>query len=541
MSGVMLLSLLLSQLIGCAPAPSPTQGPEATATVAAELTSTPAPEPTPVPADFVGLVRELPVTLDTAVKADNPTWKFAVAVYESLLEYKPGTLELEPALAESWEVSEDGTVYTFKLREGVKFHDGTTLDAEDVKVSFERAKELGQGSAWALADLKEIRVVDPMTVEFVIGTPSAQFPHAVTFFDIVSADAVTENEKDGDLAQAWLAEHEVGTGPYMLESWTVGEEMTLAKFDDYWRGWEGNHLEGSIILRQVAEAATQTMIMTAGEAHWADNITTEDADNLAQDPTKYTVSYYPALTVVQFLMNAAKPPLDDVRVRQALRYAFDYSGLAEDILAGHASIPRGYVNPLYPELDQTIPEEQQDLAKARELLAEAGYPDGGFTLSLQYFGPFDWERKAAELYISNLAELGIQLEITGVEAASFLAKVTSPDVNVRPDFVVAVNGGLVGTLDVMFSSTFYSKSTNWSHYGYVNPEFDRLLEAAMVETDEAERLDLYHQMQWILQEDSPAVNAVVTDAHQVFTADVKGYVPPAVREMVVDYYWLYLE
>lgn len=547
LSAMVLLAFVLGQVIACAPTPSPTAAPEATPAVAAEATPTPLPEasPTPVPevtpappATFVGLVRNHPRTLDPAIGTDFPHWKFYVGPYEPLIDMKPGTMEMEPCLATSWEASEDGTVYTFKLREGVKFHDGTTLDAEDVKVSIERIKEINLGSAWALADVKEVRVVDPLTVEIVLDKPSVPFVYGMPMFYIVSAEAVKEHEKEGDLAQGWLTEHEAGTGPYMLKSWTLGEELVLTKFDDYWGGWEGKHVD-RVITRLVEEAATQAIMLEGGEGHWGDSISHEDAEKMAKDP-RFTVLFEPSMSLMWFMMDTTQPPLDNVKLRRAIRYAFDYKTMVEDAMRGHADLAWGYMLSIFPEHDSTLPKEHQDLEKAKELLAEAGYPGGGgLELDLIYFAPLEWERKGAELLQSNLAELGITLHITGEPWATMIEKGKNPDL--KPDIIMWTASGDTVSPDSGFSKTWWSKSTHWSNYGYSNPEVDRLIEAAKVEFDEAKRTELYHQLQWLLEEDSPCINAFNTHWCQVFTSNLKGYIQIPLRYAIIDYYLVYFE
>jgi peptide/nickel transport system substrate-binding protein len=544
-----MLVIALSQVIACAPAPEPTEPPEPTAAPAAEEpTAVPvAEEPTAAPvveeeppaaSEFVGLVRNHPERLDPHVGNDNPFWKFMIGVYEPLVGLVPGSMELTPALAESWQVSDDGTEYTFKLREGVKFHDGTILDAEDVKVSLDRIKEIGLGYAWALEGVDQIEVVDPMTVKLDLAEPSATFIDAMPLFLIVSADAINEHEVDGDLGQAWLAENVAGTGPYMLDSWTLGEQIELTKFEDYWAGWEGDHVD-RVVTRLVEEPGTQTLIVEAGDAHWGDSISLEDAGAMEEDPSSFKVLRNPSPNLLWFVLNTDMPPLDDVKVRQAIRYAFDYESVVNDILNGHARIPKGYLLPEFREHDPSIPEEHQDMAKAKELMAEAGYPDGGFSFELLFFPSVEHERRAAELFQANLAELGIDVELTGELWAATVEKATNPDI--RPGSILWFANPETSSPDSGLWKTFHCDSGHWSNYGYCNAEVDRLLEEAATELDEAKRTDLYRQVQQVLQEDSPAVNAYIEETFKVFSSDVEGYTYLPMHPDVVDYYLISLK
>ena len=486
---------------------------------------------------FVGLVRNHPQTLDPAIGSDNPHLKFYIAAYEPLIDYKPGSVavkDLTGVLATSWTISSDATTYTFKLRPGVRFHDGATLTPDDVKLSFERMRKINRGNAWALADLKDVQVVDRQTVRITLNRPSAAFLQAVPLVYIVSSKAVRDNERDGDLAQDWLRTRAAGTGPYKFDEWQRDQQLILSRFDQYWGGWSGRHFD-RLVLRLVADQSTQRQIQEAGESDWADSVSAEDADQLAAG-NKAQVHWNPSTFLLWLTMDTSKPPFNDVRVRRAMRHAFDYRATANRILRGHGKIPKGYVLPMFPEHDPSIGEERRDAGKAKQLLVEAGYGQGKpLSFTAMYFAPLDWERQALEAFGAHLRQLGGEIRMDGKPFATMIAAASSPQ---RPDMMFWTAGVPTGSLDSVFSQTWHSSSSHWSRYGYSNRQLDGIIEAARAEPNEAKRIQLYRQAQRILEADSPAVNAVIQDWSQVFSVRVQGFVHLPLTPAIVDYYLL---
>src|SRR5574338_80272 len=164
-------------------------------------------------------------------------------IYEPLVGLQRDTLKTEPVLATSWQVSADQKVYTFRLRRGVKFHDGTTFNASAVKASIERIKHFKRGPAWLGASVKEVRGVDEYTAQVILTQPDIAFREGLPYIYMVSPAAIKRNERTpGDLAPEWFIDNSAGTGPYRIERWNRGDRLTLTKFDDYWRGWNGRHV-----------------------------------------------------------------------------------------------------------------------------------------------------------------------------------------------------------------------------------------------------------------------------------------------------------
>jgi len=489
---------------------------------------------------FTAAQRNQPTTLDPAIGSDAPSTKYLIAAYEPLVRNRFGTLDerhLEGVLATSWDISSDGLRYTFHLRPGVKFHDGSQLDAESVKVSIERMKTINLGNAYVLSAVQEVNAVSPLTVQITLSEPYAPFIQALTLVYIVSSTAVKEHQVNGDLAQGWFRDHEAGSGPYRLDSWQLGQQMQLSAFPDYWRGWSGNHAK-TLILRLVAEPATQRLLVQSGEVDWADSITTDDIIALRQDKA-VREQRSPGLAVFYLMMNTKKPPLADVRVRQALVAAFPYDQMLKGVLHGLMSPANGYLAPGFPEHDHGAP-AQFDLARARQLLGDAGYSKGGFTLTLVYFNPLDYESLGSQLFADQLQNLGITLKLQGLPWASLLQRKSDPDIAQEPDLVFYNVTPGFGSPDSILYPTFYSKSTHWGHFNYANPKVDAMLDQARRTLNASQRTALYVQIQRQLRADTPGIPLMLWDIVNVYSARVTHADVASTSAFVIDYYTIQL-
>jgi peptide/nickel transport system substrate-binding protein len=413
------LAIMLGLLTACVPAatPAPVQNP-------APATSVPATEAAPTAAapqvndsDLKTLIVLTPLdtqTLDPAVNYDFSGGFFLLNCYEGLVK-AVGSKEakITPALAESWEISPDGLTYTFKVRQSVKFHDGTPLNAEAVKYSFDRLLAMKMGAVGNFTSIDKIEVVDDQTVKFVLKAPFPSFLLALTSMwgpIVVSPTAVKAHETNGDMGQAWLAENDAGTGPYKVEKWERNQQLTLVRNPDYWGGWGDKFLE-KIIVRFVPETTTMREMIEKGDADVAVGMSSiQDLDALAKT-AGVVVEEFPAMSIREVRINTTKPPLDDVRVRQALAWSFDYDQAANGILGGHAirmdSITaKGVAGYYKPSFMYT-----KDLEKAKQLLADAGHPDGGFSLDYIWLSGLDVDRQIGEMWQADLKQLGIDLKI----------------------------------------------------------------------------------------------------------------------------------
>src|SRR5829696_7833882 len=305
----------------------------------------------------------------------------ALLVYEMLLILKgESTDEFNPMLAESWEVSEDQSTYTFKLHSDAMFHDGTPANAQAVKDSYTRWIELEGSPVNVITRFcdspDKMEVVDDTTLRFNLGNPQPLFLAAMASSygpSVISPTAIAENATEDDpYAHEWAKGSAVGSGPYILESNSVNEGLVLKKFDGYHRGWEGNHFD-QIIFRVVPEDATRRQVLERGEADAAAfNLTLDAVDAMRSNPDLQVVEY-PTTAVSWVIMNA--PRLLTKEVRQGLSYAFPYDDVINVVFKGLmkrngpiADNVRGY--------DPDVFLYQTDLDKAKELILSGGFKEG---------------------------------------------------------------------------------------------------------------------------------------------------------------------
>jgi len=400
-----------------APAEQPTQAPAAEPTkeeVKEEPTK--APEPTEPPKEEA---KTTPKVLKIANTANITTWDpiksfsteaaYMANMYEQLLRINPPGADekFTPLLAESWEKSDDGTVWTFHLRKGVKFHDGEPLTSEAVKMSIEAAADHG-GASFIWAPLDTIETPDDYTAVFNLkyAAPLDLIASSLYGAWIVSPKALKAAEENPDYFEQGV---EAGTGPYMLESYTPDQEVLFTKFDDYWGGWDDKKFD-KVLVQIVPEAVTQQQMLEGGEVDLVTRIPQENYDTFRNNPD-YEVITEPSFFNYVGFFNTLRPPLDNVKVRQALSYATPYQDIIDIGAKGLGTQSRGPVPKGVWPWSEEVKQYTTDMDKAKQLLADAGYPDGGFKLVLTYAAENATEEAFAPLLKDAWGELGVDVEL----------------------------------------------------------------------------------------------------------------------------------
>jgi peptide/nickel transport system substrate-binding protein len=510
--------IVLGMLSACGPAPA-TTAPAATAAGAQGAAS-----------DTTTLIVLTPAdtqTLDPAVNYDFSGGYLLINCYEGLVKAEGSdAAKIVPSLAESWEMSDDGLTYTFKLRSGAKFHDGTPVNAEAVKYSFDRLLALKMGAAGNFTSIDKIEALDDSTVKFTLKAPFNSFLLALTSMwgpVVVSPTAVKAHEKDGDMGQAWLAENDAGSGPYKVEKWERNQQLTLVRNPDYWGGWGEKYLE-KIIIRFVPETTTMRLMIEKGDADVAVGMSSiEDLDALAKTPG-VVVEEFAAMSIRDLRMNTTKKPLDNVMVRQALAYSFDYDQAANGVMGGHAVrldsvTAKGVAGYYKPSFEYT-----KNLDKAKQLLADAGYPGGGFSLDYIWLSGLDVDRQLGEMWQADLKTIGIDLKIQEMPLNTWWEAQANPET--APQMMMGQWGldyaDATSQIWLMYYSGNFPPSGS-NYYYYKNEQVDKLLEQARVETDQAKLDQLYQQAVELIYTDSPEVWALQTNERIVHRAAVQGY------------------
>lgn len=447
--------------------------------------------------------------------------------YEPLVEEVRGTTELEPWLAESYEVP-DAKTYIFKIREGVKFADGTDLNAEAVVYSYERAMAFVSSISTLVQEIESVEATDDMTVTIRLKTENSGFLYNVAKIGIISPSWCKENEKDGDWAQEYCARNTCGTGAYQVTDFEEDQYYTMTKFDDYWKGWKDNQID-TIQTLIVKDNATQIQMLNSGEVDKLQIPITENLDILEANP-KIDVLTAQSLQTNIFTFNTQKTPFDNKLVRQAVTLAMDYEGVKDNVYNGKATIPTGFMPELFAEHNKNIPQESQNMEKAKELMKESGV--GECKIAVHLCEGSDDQVQMAQILQSNLAELGITLEVKVMPWLSMVEENASPDT--APEMSALNMGAFTGDsvffLKQNFHSMYSGQPYNWCFYE--NKEFDQLIDQAAATVDENEKKDLMGQAQQILVDDCAALYITSPDSVEAINNLYKGF-----KIHPLDYYY----
>jgi peptide/nickel transport system substrate-binding protein len=453
----------------------------------------------------VGLVAE-PVNLDPPQVTDLNSNRVGRRIVETLVTFPEESTQVVPGLAESWTISKDGLQYTFKLRRGIAFHDGTPLNAEAVKFSIERqinpnhpAYKLGKYpfANYFFGNVKAVEVLSDERVAFLLNEPRASFLAVLTAgaASIVSPTAVMKWGPD-------YPNHPVGTGPFRFASWDRGQRVVLEKNPAYWK--YPVKVERVIYRPIVEDQARLTELLTGG----LDLIVGVPADNVGQleKNSKITLLKQVGAHVWYLGMNNQKKPFDDKRVRQALNYAVNKDAIVNDVLKGTGAASKGPVLPGTWGADGALKAYPYDPERAKKLLAEAGYPNG-FTTTL--WVPESGSGMQAPVAMStvmqsNLKAVGVNVSLQTMEWGAYLAKLRTKEQEL---FALSWMAGTEDPDMVMYPLLH---SSQWTPVGpnralYKNTRFDALLQQARLTTDQAKRAQLYKEAQRILVDDAPWV------------------------------------
>lgn len=463
-------------------------------------------------------------TLDPAIAFSSDGLEFVRNVYEGLLEYVPASTELRPALAESWEVSEDGLTYTFTLRQGVKYHDGADFNAEAAKMGLDRIKEINQGPASLMTDISSIEAVDAQTLKITLSRPNVFFLGVLPKLPLVSPQAIEANKTDADpWANDFFATNGVGTGPYKFDSWNKGSQIVMVKNTGYWQEWLP-YTADRVILRVDADISTALQLLGQGQIDMLGAVGPDDSI-AAKDLPGVKLIEQPQFQVSILTLNTNNKPLDNVKVREAIKYAFDYQAFA-DFFQGLGETPTGPLPKNAEGVDPSLPVQKQDLEKAKQLLAEAGYPDGGFKLRYLGLKGLSYEEFAGTLLQQNLAELGIELEQILVPwpqmPPTMADKATAPDISYLNQSMFTNDPTFILRTSYFSGNTADKSGYNWSYY--VDAEVDKWLDEIPTIQDEQERTEALYNLQQKIVGDVPALYVVTPTLAQPVRENIEGAV-----------------
>ncbi len=450
-------------------------------------------------------------TFDPHFTTDTATEVLNKNLYNNLVRFN-AKMEIVPDLATKWVVSPDGLAWTFDLRDGVKFHDGTAFNAEAVKVNFERVLDQKTGSPRrsVLGMIKSIEAISPTRVKITTAYPTGSFlqqlAHPVAA--IISPAAIAKYGKD-------LSRNPVGTGPFKLKEWVSGDKIVMERNASY---FEGAPRIGQLVWKIVPEDSSRTMMVESDQADVALRIPVADLQRL-RAKSDLSLLEGPTVMTMYVALNNSRGPLKDVRVRQALNYAVDKEALVKYIvgnlgIVADAPISQstwGYAKiGAYPF----------DRAKAKELLKQAGYAKG-FEMELWTpVGRYLMDRQVAENLQAQLGEVGITVKIRPWEFQALMAEVKKGQF----DSVLLGWSPSTGDADQGLYPVFHSSQfpPNSNRAFYSNPQVDKLLVDAQRATNAQVRLDLYRQAEKTIMDEAAWLFLYYPKQVVVTRANVKG-------------------
>lgn len=469
--------------------------------------------------DIVVTYKDDVATLDPAIGYDWQNWSMIKSLFDGLMDYEPGTTNLRPGLAESYEIAEDGQAFTFKLRSDVKFHNGREMTADDVKYSLDRVTnpatqspgagffgsikgydQMADGSATAL---EGVSVVDPMTIKIELSRPDATFLHvmALNFASIVAKEAVMEAGDD-------FGKSPVGTGAFKLEEWTIGQKLVFAKNADYWR--KGLPYLDTITFEVGQEPIVALLRLQKGEVDIpGDGIPPAKFQEVMADPEqKARVIEGGQLHTGYITLNVKMPPFDNLDVRKAVNMAINKERITQ-VINGRAVPATQPLPPTMPGYTDGYDGYPFDPDGAKALLAKAGFPDG-FETELFVMNT-DPNPRIAQAIQQDLANIGIKAAIQSLASANVIAAGGEED-----QAPMIWSGGMAWIADFPDASNFYGPILGcdgatvggWNWSWYCNEELDAMAtkadsitEASMVD----DRLKMWSDVYMAVMEDAPWV------------------------------------
>lgn len=469
------------------------------------------------PRDTVVMAKQIDdiITFDPAESFEFSGSEAVGNIYDKLLTFDPGNVaDIRGQLAERWTVSEDGKTYSFTLREGVRFHSGNPVTAEDAAFSLQRAVLLDKQPAFIIAQFgftkdnvrERIRATDGRTL--VITTDK---PYAPTFFyycltasvgGIVDKATVLKNEKDGDLGNAWMKSNSAASGPYRLRRWEPKESYTLEANAEYWDGAPKNK---RVVVRHVAEAAAQRLLLEKGDVDFARNLEKDqiagiagNADLAVQEGVKGTIFYLG--------LNQKNETLRKPEVREALKWLVDYQGIQDNLLKGkyqthQAFLPKGFMGAIDAK------PHAFDLEKGKALLAKAGVPNGfAVTMDVRNVSPYT---DVAQAIQANWAKAGVKLDLIPGDGKQTLTKYRARNHDIYigewgPDYQDPHTNAQTFAMNPDNADEGRTKTLAWRNAWDI-PAMTKETEAAVVERDAAKRAAIYEDIQRRHQAESPFV------------------------------------
>lgn len=453
-----------------------------------------------------------PTYIDPAVGSDYSSSSALVNLYDTLV-YPAVDGTPMAHVATSWEISPDGLVWTFHLRDDVLFHDGTPLTAEDVKFSMDRITTIGEGYGFLFVGrIDHTEVVDEHTVRFYLVKPFGPFLSTLYRLYILNKDLVEANIKRpgpygdiGDYGKEFLLTHDAGSGPYIVKEFRVEEELVMVKNPNYWLPIDPEAPDELRFIGTTEPATIRTM-MARRELEISDQWQPQEALQALDNIEGVDIAAFSPGTEFYLMINTKKPPTDDIHFRRAMAWATDYATVVEHIFPG-AIQARGPVPQNLPGADPNVFQFHRDLDKAREELAQSKY----YGQLDQYEVEFHWiaevpdEEKVALLFMANMAEIGINVKVVKVPWMSVVEAMAKPETS--PNVVSIFVSAHLPEAGSFLESRYHSSSApTWEQNEWLlDPKLDAMIEDALATIDRNERFAKYKEIQHYIMELCPSI------------------------------------
>jgi len=444
-----------------------------------------------------------PRGLDPAMVDDGESAKVIVNVYETLVKYKEDSTEIEPGLATDWQMSPDGKEWVFNLRKGVKFHDGTDFNAEAVKFTIDRQLPPQRTddmpyASFTFGPVKEVQVLDTYKVKIILTEPYAPFLANLAMAlaaPIVSPTAVEKYGED-------FNNNPVGTGPYKFVKWDKGQQVVLEAFKDY---WGDQPKTPKVVFKITKENSVRATELMTGAADIIDGVDPSDIKKLQESKMQVAMDAGMNINYMCFLCD--KPPFNNAKMRQAVSYAINKDELVKALYQDTAQVAPSILPDFIPGFDESLKGIPYDPQKAKQLLAEAGYPNGLEVNMITYSNPRPYNavggEKLAAAVQSQLAKVGVKANIQPYPWKEYKDALFKADgVNLAFYGWTGDNGDPDNFLSLLESKEIESTLNSAK---YSNPQVDNLLVQARQNLDANQRMVTYQQLQQIVEQEAPWV------------------------------------
>ena len=480
----------------------------------------------------VRLTNAWPCYIDPAIAADFASSVSVANLYDTLV-FPTHDGEVIPHLAESWTISEDGLTYVFKLRSGVKFHDGSDLKAEDVKFSMDRLLAIGQGYSYIFKPvIDSVEANDDYTVTFKLKKTFGPFLYSLVRLYVLNKDLVMANIEQndeygdlGDYGKRWLLTNDAGSGPYQVQEMKLEEYLHAVRFADYWKPFDPNAPDSFRNIGITETATVRTLIQKREleisdfrqPAEFYDNVSKVDGINVAKlfgGSTLFT------------MMHTKKAPTDDVHFRKALAYSIDYDAVANHIFPGSHQC-QGPVSFILPGHNPNVFQYKRDLEKAKEELALSPYADklDEYPVDLIWCAEVPDEEKVALLIQANAADIGIQVNVIKNPWMKIIEEVATPETTASMYLIfVSPHYAEAGS---MIQSKYHSSSAGtWEQSEWLQDEqLDNMIEDAIDTIDKDARFEKYGKIQEYIVDLCPSLFLIDQPENYAFQDAYIDWIP----------------